>query len=224
MRCRSYARETGTPTGTVACRAIRCRRVCSYFSVQEMDDLDDLLNLGQEEEASEDSTVYLRETPTGPRVDFEIRERTNFNKAYPETIREFRSSNPLPCGHQVSKVNPFGGYCRGRRFFRVCGKEYCSLCGVQCSKCGISVSLLCCGTPYPSRPDQFLCKKCRRSLKARNALKVLFRILIRPFKEPGDDFEEPIDDWEKNKPVEEEFPSRQRERTGRLFPPDTKWE
>lgn len=141
-----------------------------------------LQQLENELDTAEDRTIYSRETPQGPRVDFEIIERTKFG-AFPETVRELQSKAPLPCGHQVSKENPFGGYCNGRKFewpFRTkkCGREYCSLCAVQCPRCGIYVGASCCARNFEG---VFFCKTCKRKKMALKVICILAAILLHPF-------------------------------------------
>lgn len=148
-----------------------------------MDNLDDLLRgLREGEDSSEDKTLFIRETSKGPKVDFEIIERTSFEKAYPETVKELRSKEPLGCSHLISKENPFGGYCGGKKFLfflrrKTCGKEYCARCAVQCS-CGIFVSANCCVRQFEGI---LYCKKCWRRLRTIKAIKTFFNILLHPF-------------------------------------------
>ena len=140
-------------------------------------DFRDFLRELAERDSSEDRTVYVRETPSGERVDFEIVERTSF-RGYPETVRELRSKGPLPCGHPVDKANPFSGYCNGRRFFRKCRREHCSRCSLQCPRCGTSVSVACCARPFAG---ELFCKRCARLLKAGMLCMAIGRLLTTPF-------------------------------------------
>ena len=146
-----------------------------------MDDIRDIFrNLGEAEE-TEDKTIYVRETPSGQKIDFEVIERTSFASAYPETVREFRSKQPLSCGHVVDgKTNNFGGYCqsRPRLFGHPCGKEYCSLCAVQCPRCGVFVGASCCAR---SVEGIFHCRPCKRALSARRFLGGSVAFLLAPF-------------------------------------------
>lgn len=146
-----------------------------------MDNIHDLLRQMGDGEETEDRTVYIRETAQGPKIDYEMVERTSFASAYPETVREFRSKQPLSCGHLVdAKTNPFGGYCQRRRLFRreSCGKEYCSLCAVQCPRCGIFVGASCCAR---SLDGVFYCRSCKRALSARRWLGSSLAFLFAPF-------------------------------------------
>lgn len=122
--------------------------------------------------SSEDRTVHLREGPYGPRVEFVIIERTSFDKAYPETTKELRTGPSLPCGHHVTKDNPFGGYCV------LCTQEYCSRCSRSCPTCGRSISINCCAREYAG---SFVCLHCRRTLRRREAARAVFSFLMRPF-------------------------------------------
>jgi hypothetical protein len=121
---------------------------------------------------SEDRTVYIRQTPYGPTVDFEVVERTSFEKAYPETTRELRTAAPLPCGHHVNKDNPIGGYCV------ICTQEYCSRCARICPRCGRSISSNCCAREFEG---MFFCEQCRRTLRAQRAARICASFLLRPF-------------------------------------------
>lgn len=149
-------------------------------------DIDELVRaLRDGDETSEDRTLHSRERPgrRGIRVDFEVIERTSFEGAYPETVREFRSKQPLDCHHQVSRENPFVGYCAGKRFlFRSCGKEFCSFCAVQCPECGRFVSASCCARNFEG---ELLCKGCRRLLRLKKSLRFVFVLLLNPFLSEG---------------------------------------
>jgi len=141
---------------------------------------DDLFRDLFSQDETEDRTVYIRETDTGERIDFEVIERTSFSSAYPATVKELRSKQPLACGHLVDKANPFGGYCqcRGRLRRKPCGKEYCSLyCGVICPRCAISVGP-CCARAIDG---VFYCKSCKRTLTARRLLSGSVAFLLAPF-------------------------------------------
>jgi hypothetical protein len=145
-----------------------------------MQDLDDLLRGLETQNSSTDRTVYIRETPNGPVVDFEVIEKTSFEHDFPETTKEYHYKSLLPCGHQVTKENPFGGYCR------LCGKEYCAKCLFQCPKCGVSVSTGCCVKTFDV---DLLCKKCAKKLKRKALLSKIWGIISHPFlaEEPEDD-------------------------------------
>lgn len=159
------------------------RDAWAYLSplVQAMRNIDELLQeLQQEDEWSEDRTIYVRETPHGTRVDFESIERTSFQKAYPETTRRLVTQQALPCGHPVTKDNPFGGYCQGRSLvgMRRCNNEYCASCAVQCTRCGVFVSARCCARPLN---DALYCRSCRNLIVARRLVFGLLRALVHPF-------------------------------------------
>lgn len=146
-------------------------------------DIDDLLRTFRDgQDTSEDRTLHVRERPGGrePRVDFEVVERVNWANSYPETVREFRSKEPLPCGHPVTRENPFGGYCKGNKFLNPlasCETEYCSICATPC-ECGRVVSAFCCARIFEGK---LVCKACRRKLRLIKAFRICFAILIHPF-------------------------------------------
>jgi hypothetical protein len=143
-------------------------------------DLEDLLRGLGENSPSTDRTVYIRETPNGPVVDFEVIERTSFEHDFPETTKEYHYKQALPCGHQIdNKEHTFGGYCK------MCGQEYCASCLLQC-KCGKSVSVACCAKLYDT---ELLCKKCAKHLKRKAILSKIWGIISHPFlaEEPEDE-------------------------------------
>jgi len=127
-------------------------------------------NLGDDE--IEDRTIYSRRTPYGRRQDFTQSEKTRFKNGLPQTIKEHRSGKALPCGHHVTKDNPFGGYCA------LCGEEYCSRCTRMCPRCGKSVSANCCARRFDG---EFYCFSCRRVLMFRKVVRVCFSIIGAPF-------------------------------------------
>lgn len=150
-----------------------------------MDLRDILRELAEGNRCVEDKTVFVRETPSGARTDFEIIERTTF-RGYPETVKEMRSKGPLACGHPVTKENPFGGYCQGKH--GQCGAEYCARwCGLQCPRCGVFVSAHCCAHEHDG---VLLCKPCAKKLARKRFWTTVLTILIAPFISDGDE-EEP---------------------------------
>ena len=147
-----------------------------------MDDPRSLFDELAESTETTDSTRFIRDTPRGPRLDFEIVERTRFDGALPETVREYRTQAPLGCGHTVTRENPFGGHCQGQDLFgRPCEQEYCSkFCAIQCPRCGISISTACCARQHDG---QLICPRCRRLLRLHQALGWLGNLLVTPYLE-----------------------------------------
>ena len=147
--------------------------------------LDDLLNNLQDddEDPAEDRTLHVRVTPDGPRVDFEVRESTRFDRVYPETTKSLVTQLPLPCGHSVTRDNPFGGVCQGKRFGWPilrgrCNREYCVSCAIPCPRCGVFVSANCHASPFRG---QMVCRHCCRVLKASRFLRKLWQVVLHPF-------------------------------------------
>ncbi len=141
-----------------------------------MYDLDEVLRRLQEEDASEDKTVYVRNTPQGEKVDYEITDRLALNGGSPSTTRELRSVGVLPCGHPVTAQNSFAGECQNKRwtlllYRRLCREEYCARCAVQCPRCGKFVSAHCCARAFEG---VLYCKPCRRVL-------ILKKLVMFPF-------------------------------------------
>ena len=149
--------------------------------MQDPNDLNELIRqLTEGNQTSEDITRHIRILSDGRQVtDFTIIERTSL-EGIPSTAKDFISSAPLPCGHIISKDNPFGGNCPR------CHRDYCTKCEQVCFRCRL-VTSTCCIKRY----RKFLvCKRCRWLLRIRR----LWWLAKRPFldEEPKDAVEDMV--------------------------------
>ncbi len=175
-------------------------------------DFDELLDdFDDDDEVSEDRTLFKRELPNGQeRTDFEVIERTVFGGAYPATTKEMRQKAPLACGHLVSKQNPVVGYCQGRRFGytftrRRCGRDYCEYCSALCERCSAAISASCCGRQWRRG---FFCRSCLRWLRFKRSVQLLWRFALAPFTGEFDERTKTDDDkWLPESRTTADYPS-----------------